>query len=52
MAALVEVHEEEELKAAVASGTRVMGVNNRDLNTFGVDLGMHCGWLRKFQRVW
>ncbi len=40
MAALVEVHEEEELKAALASGARVMGVNNRDLNTFGVDLGV------------
>ncbi len=40
MAALVEVHEEEELKAAVASGARVIGINNRDLNTFGVDLGV------------
>ncbi len=38
MAALVEVHDEEELKAAAASGARIIGVNNRDLNTFGVDL--------------
>jgi indole-3-glycerol phosphate synthase len=38
MAALVEVHDEEELKAAVASGARILGVNNRNLNTFEVDL--------------
>jgi indole-3-glycerol phosphate synthase len=38
MAALVEVHDEEELKPALASGARIMGVNNRDLRTFQVDL--------------
>lgn len=38
MAALVEVHDEEELKAALASGARIIGVNNRNLNTFDVDL--------------
>jgi indole-3-glycerol phosphate synthase len=38
MAALVEVHDEEELKTAVASGARIVGVNNRNLNTFEVDL--------------
>ncbi|HTS48764.1 MAG TPA: indole-3-glycerol phosphate synthase TrpC [Bryobacteraceae bacterium] len=38
MAALVEVHEEEELKAAAGSGARIIGVNNRNLNTFDVDL--------------
>jgi indole-3-glycerol phosphate synthase len=40
MAALVEVHDEEELKPAVASGARILGVNNRDLRTFRVDLGV------------
>ena len=40
MAALVEVHDEEELKPAVASGARIVGVNNRDLRTFQVDLGV------------
>jgi indole-3-glycerol phosphate synthase len=40
MAALVEVHDEEELKAAVASGARIIGVNNRDLRTFQVDLAV------------
>ena len=38
MAALVEVHDEDELQAAAASGARIIGVNNRDLRTFEVDL--------------
>jgi indole-3-glycerol phosphate synthase len=38
MAALVEVHNENELERAVAAGARVIGVNNRDLRTFEVEL--------------
>src|ERR1700693_3884103 len=40
MSALVEVHDDEELKPAVASGARIIGVNNRDLRTFNVDLAV------------
>ncbi len=38
MAALVEVHDRRELDAAVASGADIVGVNNRNLNTFAVTL--------------
>ena len=38
MAALVEVHDGDELRVAVASGAKVIGVNNRDLRTFEVRL--------------
>jgi len=40
MAAVVEVHDEQELKPAIASGARIIGVNNRNLHTFEVDLGV------------
>jgi indole-3-glycerol phosphate synthase len=39
MAAIVEVHDEEELRAAIDSGAEIAGVNNRDLRTFEVRLG-------------
>jgi indole-3-glycerol phosphate synthase len=35
---LVEVHNEEEAAQAVAAGARLIGINNRDLHTFKVDL--------------
>jgi indole-3-glycerol phosphate synthase len=39
LAALVEVHDEAELEHALMVGARMIGVNNRDLKTFKVDLG-------------
>ena len=38
LAALVEVHDADELDKAVASGARIIGVNNRDLKTFRTDI--------------
>jgi len=38
MASLVEAHDEGEVERAVNSGARIIGVNNRDLNTFDVDI--------------
>jgi indole-3-glycerol phosphate synthase len=35
---LVEAHDEAELDRAVAAGAQFIGVNNRDLKTFKVDL--------------
>lgn len=39
LTALVEAHDEGELAAAVAAGARVVGVNNRNLKDFTVDVG-------------
>src|SRR6185503_16680909 len=36
--ALVEVHDETELREAVDAGAKIIGVNNRNLKTFEVDI--------------
>lgn len=39
MSAVVEVHSGEELEQVLPLGPRIVGINNRDLGTFRVDLG-------------
>lgn len=38
LSALVEVHTEDELHLALSAGARIIGINNRNLATFDVDL--------------
>ncbi len=40
MEALVEIHGERELDSAMMAGARIIGINNRDLATFQVDVGI------------
>lgn len=40
LSALVETHCEEEVETALKSGANIIGVNNRDLKTFEVDLNV------------
>lgn len=47
LSALVEAHDEKEIEAAVGAGARMIGVNNRDLKTFEVDIH-NSERLRKF----
>jgi len=45
LSALVEAHTKEEVESAVNAGARIIGVNNRDLRTFEVDIN-NCVNLR------
>ncbi len=38
LSCLVEVHNEDEVAKALLSGAEIIGINNRDLNTFTVDI--------------
>ncbi|MBP5599907.1 MAG: indole-3-glycerol phosphate synthase TrpC [Lachnospiraceae bacterium] len=38
LSALVETHDEEEIKTAISAGAKILGVNNRNLKDFSVDL--------------
>ncbi len=39
LSAIVEAHDEKEVKSALAAGARMVGVNNRNLKDFTVDIG-------------
>ena len=43
LSAIVETHDAFEVERAVSCGARIIGVNNRDLRTFDVDLGTSIG---------
>ena len=38
LSALVEAHDKEEINAAIAAGARIIGINNRNLKDFTVDI--------------
>jgi indole-3-glycerol phosphate synthase len=46
LSALVEAHDEGEVKRALACGARVVGVNNRNLKDFTVELATSCSLRR------
>ncbi|MFC4637166.1 indole-3-glycerol phosphate synthase TrpC [Deinococcus hohokamensis] len=45
--ALVEVHDDRELDLALATGARIIGVNNRDLTTLHIDLAVSPRLIRR-----
>ena len=45
---IVEVHDEDELKRALNISPRIIGINNRDLKTFTVDIGNTETLLKKY----
>ncbi|MEF2280495.1 indole-3-glycerol phosphate synthase TrpC [Deinococcus sp. YIM 134068] len=45
--ALVEVHDEVELDVALIAGAEIIGVNNRDLTTLHIDLGVSPHLIRR-----
>ena len=40
MVALIEVHNSDEMRIAISTGSELIGINNRDLHSFATDLGV------------
>ena len=51
LAALVEVHDEADVEKAISSGARIVGINNRDLETFRTDLAVSIGLARRIPKA-
>lgn len=47
---LVEVHDESELDTALRAGAEMIGINNRNLKTFEVDLGVSERLIKKIPK--
>jgi len=47
MAALVECHSKEEIDRALSAGAKIIGINNRDLKSFTIDVGLSLN-LKRF----
>jgi len=52
MAALAEVHDDQELDAALESGAEIVGVNNRNLHTFQVSLDTSLRLVERMPAGW
>jgi len=50
LAALVEVHDEADLEKALSAGARIVGINNRDLQTFRTDLEVSIRLARRIPK--
>ncbi|KPJ65764.1 hypothetical protein AMJ44_09515 [candidate division WOR-1 bacterium DG_54_3] len=51
MQALVEVHNTEEVERVLKAGAKLIGINNRDLDTFKVDLKTTLQLMQKFPKL-
>lgn len=47
--ALVEIHTEEEMRKAQTAGAKLMGINNRNLKTFEVDINTSVSLVKGFE---
>ena len=50
MEPLVEVHDADEVEMALKAGARIIGINNRDLNTFHVDVNISLNLIKHIPR--